>query len=118
MIRVFQQTLTKGFTAFDNARKLACYAGVAPFPYQSGTSIKGRTKVNHIADKKLKSLLNMCALNAKKHDYQLKKYFNDKVEKGKNKMLVLNNLRNKLLHRIFAVIKRQMPYVNIHGYAC
>lgn len=109
--------VTKGFTTFNNARKIACYAGVAPFPYQSGSSINGRNKVSHLADKKLKSLLNMCALNAKKYDYQLKSYFESKVEKGKNKMLVLNNIRNKLLHRIFAVIKRQQPYVNIHNFA-
>ncbi len=109
--------MTKGFTAFENARQLACYAGVAPFPYQSGSSINGRNKVNHLADKKLKSLLNMCALNAKKYDYQLKTYFEAKVEKGKNKMLVLNNIRNKVLHRVFAVIKRQQPYVNIHNFA-
>lgn len=109
--------VTKGFTSFDNARQLACYAGVAPFPYQSGTSINGRNKVNHLADKKLKSLLNMCALNAKKHDYQLKTYFQNKVTEGKNKMLILNNIRNKLLHRIFAVVKRQQPYVNTHNFA-
>ena len=109
--------VTKGFTCFENARQLACYAGVAPFPYQSGSSIKGRNKVSHLADKKLKSLLNMCALNAKKYDYQIKIYFNTKVEEGKNKMLVLNNIRNKLLHRVFAVIKRQQPYVNLHNFA-
>ncbi len=109
--------VTKGFTCFDNARQLACYAGVAPFPYQSGSSIKGRNKVSHLADKKLKSLLNMCALNAKKYDYQIKSYFDNKVEKGKNKMLILNNIRNKLLHRVFAVIKRQQPYVNLHNFA-
>jgi len=109
--------VTKGFSTFNNARQLACYAGVAPFPYQSGTSIRGKNKVSHLADKKLKSLLNMCALNAKRCDYQLKKYFDEKVEKGKNKMLVLNNIRNKLLHRIFAVVKRQQPYVNTHNFA-
>jgi len=109
--------VTKGFTCFENARQLACYAGVAPFPYQSGSSIRGRNKVSHLADKKLKSLLNMCALNAKKYDYQIKIYFNTKVDEGKNKMLVLNNIRNKLLHRVFAVIKRQQPYVNLHNFA-
>lgn len=109
--------VTKGFTSFKNARKLACYSGVAPFPYQSGSSIKGRNKVNHLADKKLKSLLNMCALNAKLYDYQLKKYFEDKVQEGKNKMLILNNIRNKILHRVFAVVKRQQPYVNTHNFA-
>lgn len=109
--------VTKGFTCFDNARQLACYAGVAPFPYQSGSSIKGRNKVSHLADKKLKSLLNMCALNAKKYDHQIKTYFDNKVDEGKNKMLILNNIRNKLLHRVFAVIKRQQPYVNLHNFA-
>lgn len=109
--------VTKGFTTFKDARKLACYAGVAPFPYQSGSSIKGRNKVNHLADKKLKSLLNMCALNAKKYDPQLKLYFENKVELGKNKMLILNNIRNKLLQRIFAVVKRQQPYVITHNFA-
>jgi len=109
--------VTKGFTTFNNARQLACYAGVAPFPYQSGTSISGRNKVSHLADKKLKSLLNMCALNAKRWDYQLKGYFDNKVKKGKNKMLVINNIRNKILHRVFAVIKRQQPYVNTHNFA-
>ncbi|MEM0932375.1 MAG: IS110 family transposase [Bacteroidota bacterium] len=109
--------VTKGFTTFDNARQLACYAGVAPFPYQSGTSIKGRNKVSHLADKKLKSLLNMCAMNAKKSDPQLRCYFNEKVEEGKNKMLVLNNIRNKVLHRVFAVVKRGTPYVNTYNFA-
>ncbi|MCZ2085775.1 MAG: transposase [Flavobacteriales bacterium] len=53
---------TKGFTAFLNWRKFACYCGVAPFEYSSGSSIKGRTKVSHLADKKMKSLLQMCAI--------------------------------------------------------
>lgn len=108
---------SRGFNAFGNARKLACYAGVAPFPYQSGTSIKGRTKVHPMADKKLKSLIHMCALTAKKYDHELKEYYERKVEEGKNKMLVLNNIRNKLLQRIFAVVNRQQPYVNVRKYA-
>ena len=55
---------TKGFKAFNSSRKFACYAGVAPFEYSSGSSVRGRTKVNHMADKKMKSLLQMCALSA------------------------------------------------------
>lgn len=108
---------TQGFTVFKDARQLACYAGVAPFPYQSGTSIKRRTKVNHMADKKLKSLIHMCALTAKKYDADIKIYYERKVAEGKNKMLVLNNVRNKLLQRIFAVVNRQQPYVNIKKFA-
>ena len=109
--------VTKGFQSFDNWRQLACYAGVAPFEYSSGSSIRGRTKVNHLADKKLKSLLNLCALNAKKHDHQLKEYYIKKVAEGKAKMLVLNNIRCKLLSRVFAVINRQTPYINTYKFA-
>ena len=98
-------------------RKLACYAGVAPFPYQSGTNIKGRTKVHPLADKKLKSLLNMCAIVAVRHDKELKAYYERKVEEGKAKMLVINNVRRKLLSRVFVVINRKTPFVNTFKFA-
>lgn len=109
---------TKGFTTFDNARKFACYAGTAPFEHTSGSSIKGRTKVNHMADKKMKSILQMCALVAVKHDPQLKAYYNKKKDEGKNAMLVLNNVKCKILSWVFAVINRQTPYINTYKFAC
>jgi transposase len=108
---------TKGFEVFDNWRQLACYAGVAPFPHQSGTSLKGRNKVHPFADKKMKSLLNMCALVAIKHDKSIKAYYERKVGAGKAKMLVLNNIRCKLLARVFAVINRETLFVNTYKFA-
>jgi transposase len=108
---------TKGFAAFDNWRQLACYAGVAPFPYQSGTSIRGRTKVHPLANKKMKSLLNMCAICAVRHDRELKTYYERKVKEGKPKVLVINNVRCKLLARVFAVINRNSPFVNTFKFA-
>jgi len=108
---------TKGFDAFDNWRQLACYAGVAPFPYQSGTGIRGRTGVHPLADKKLKSLLNMCAMCAIRYEKEMKTYYERKVKEGKPKMLTINNVRGKLLARIFAVIKRQTPFVNTCKFA-
>lgn len=117
MTSIYLILVTKGFTTFKNSRQLSCYAGVAPFEYSSGSSIKGRTKVSHFADKKLKSLLNMCAMNAKKCDPELKLYYERKLEEGKSKMLVLNNIRCKLLGRVFAVINRDSAYVNIQKFA-
>jgi transposase len=108
---------TKGFTAFKNWRQFACYSGVAPFEYSSGTSIKGRTKVNHMADKKMKSLLQMCAMTTLKYDPQLKEYYIKKKEEGKNSMLVLNNIRCKLISRVFAVVNRETPYINTYKFA-
>ena len=77
-----------------------------------------RTKVNHLADKKMKSLLQMCAMTAIKYDPQLKEYYQKKKEEGKNGMLVLNNIRCKIISRVFAVINRQTPYINTYKFAC
>lgn len=108
---------TKGFTAFSNWRKFACYSGIAPFEYSSGSSIKGRTKVNHIADKKMKSLLQMCALSTIKYDPQIREYYQKKKNEGKNAMLVLNNVRCKLVSRVFAVVNRETPYIDTYKFA-
>ena len=104
---------TRCFSTFDNARQLASYCGVAPFEYSSGKSIKGKTKVSPFANKKIKSLLSMCALNAKDADPQLKKYYERKIVEGKNPMSVLNAIKNKLLQRVFATVQRGTPYVKL-----
>ena len=101
---------TENFTRFD-ARKFACYSGVAPFKNESGSSIRGRTKTSHLANKKIKSLLTMAAISAINHDPQLKKKYEQKLNEGKAKMVALNIIRFKLIERIFSVIKRQSPYI-------
>ena len=102
---------TNGFTMLKDTRKLACYCGVAPFEYSSGSSIRGRTKVHYMANKKLKCNLHMASLTAVKLDADLKAYYERKVEEGKNKMSVLNAVKNKLLARVVAVVKKQQEYV-------
>ena len=101
---------TWGFTAFNTPRQLACYCGIVPFSKQSGTSVKGKKMVSHIANKRLKTLLHMCALNAIRYDPVLKAYYERKLKEGKHKMNILNNVRNKLLHRICAVIRKGERY--------
>jgi len=109
--------VTNNFLWFNDAKRLASYAGVAPFPYTSGTSIKGKTKVSPLAHKKLKSLLSSCAISAIRNDPEMKIYFNRRTESGKHKMNTINAVRNKLLSRVFAVIKRRTPYVSLCKYA-
>jgi transposase len=91
---------TENFIKFDNPRKYASYAGVAPFTKQSGKS-EGRTKVSGLANKKVKSLLDMCARSAMLNDPELKLYYKRKVLEGKNNRLVRNAIRFKLLTRYF-----------------
>jgi transposase len=103
---------TNRFTILKDSRKLgACYCGVAPFPYSSGTSVKGKTKVHYMSNKKLKCNLHMASLTAVKLDADLKIYYERKVAEGKNKMSVLNAVKNKLLARVVAVVNKQQDYV-------
>lgn len=43
--------LTQGFTLFENPRKFACYCELPPFGNTSGTTLKGKPKVSHLANK-------------------------------------------------------------------
>lgn len=101
---------TEGFTTIIDPRKMACYSGVVPFDFQSGTSLKRRPGVSMLADKGLKTVLHMAAMSAIRLDNDLRKYYIRKVAEGKNKMSVLNAVRNKIIHRVFAVIKNQTFY--------
>jgi transposase len=101
---------TNEFKLFTNANQLACYCGVAPFEHTSGTSVKGRSRVSSFANKRLKKLLHMVAMTIIQFDKQLSQYYHRKVSEGKNRMLVINAIRNKILHRLCAVINRGTPY--------
>lgn len=111
VIGVHLLIVTENFTRFTDPRKFACYAGVAPFEHTSGSSIRGKTKVSQLANKKIKSLLTLSAICAVRYDPELKAKYEQKLKEGKPKMSVLNMIRFKLIERIFAVIKRQTPYV-------
>jgi len=101
---------TNEFKNFSEASQYACYAGVAPFEHSSGTSIRGKTRVSHMANKTIKTILHMAAVSSIHIEGEMKTYFERKIREGKNKMSVLNAIRNKLIKRIFAVVKRNEPY--------
>ena len=107
--------VTNEFKDFSNSRQFACYSGVVPFDYQSGTSIKGKPKVSNLANKEMKTLLHMAALSiVDQKKGELYEYYERKVEEGKNKMSVINALRNKIIGRVFACVKKNEPYQEIH----
>lgn len=102
---------THNFERFENARKFACFCGTAPFPNESGSSIKKKTKISHLADKQMKALLDQGARSAMQYDVELKNYYESRLAKGKSKRSTINIIRNKIIARMFAVIKRQTPFI-------
>ena len=73
-------------------------------------------QVHAIANKHLKKLLHLCAMAAIQHNEELKQYYNRKIAEGKNKMSVINAVRNKLVQRIFAVVRDGRNYVENYQY--
>lgn len=100
---------TENFISFTDPRKYAVYVGVVPFDNTSGTSIKGKKMVSYIANKELKQELNQAAKSAVTHDPELRAYAQRKIE-NKHYKIVLNNVKFKLILRMFAVIKRGELY--------
>lgn len=103
---------TNEFKDIHNPKQYACYAGVAPFTKESGI-FKGKGRVSHMANKKVKTLLHMSALVAIQYNPDLKLYYQRKVnQEKKNKMSVINAVRNKLILRIFACVNQNRIYEN------
>lgn len=55
----------------------------------------------------------MAALSIIRYTGELKTYWIRKIEEGKHKMIILNAIRNKLIQRVFAVVKRGTKFEKI-----
>jgi transposase len=101
---------TNEFKDINNPKKFACYSGVAPFTDDSGKVVK-KARVSHMANKKMKTLLHLAAIVAIQYNADLKLFYERKVnQEKKNKMSVINAVRNKLILRIFACVNQNRPY--------
>jgi len=108
---------TNAFTAFENWRQFATYSGIAPFSDESGTSRKKPKRISQMANKRVKVLLTNSASTSILHNPEMKIYYDKRVSEGKSKMSTLNIIRNKIVSRVFAVVKRGTPYVDTLKYA-
>lgn len=103
---------TNNFAGKITGKQLGSYAGVVPFPHESGKSVKGRNKVHKMSNKELKSLLHMCALSAIKYYEEFRHYYDRKEAEGKHANSILNAIANKILLRAVSVVNNGSPYVN------
>jgi len=108
---------TNCFKDFKAWRKFACFVGSAPFEHSSGSSIHGKACVSHYANKNIKAILTNAAKAAISHNPEIRQYYKRKIKEGKHKKVVVNNVRNKLISRVFATVKRGTPCVELAQYA-
>jgi transposase len=105
-------TLSDGFTKPLEARHVASHLGVCPQPFQSGTSIHRKSKSRGGGHPRLRKLLFLAAMNLRAHQMSFKEYFIRKTQAGKAGRLVINNIENRLLKIICAIIRTRTPYIS------
>jgi transposase len=107
---LFLIVVTDGFRKFENARQLCSYVGITPTIRESGSSIRGRSRISKIGNRKLRNLLFLCAFSACKHNKACRDLYERIIAKGKSKKLALIAVANKLLKQAFAIVKSGLPY--------
>lgn len=93
------------FENFDSAKQACSFAGIAPSPYESGSSVKGRGAISKRGNTFARKMLFMGALSATIHNPLIKQQYHRLLENGKCKMVAMVAAANKLLRLAFGVLK-------------
>ena len=111
---LFLIVVTDGFEKFETASQLCSYIGITPVIRESGSSVRGRSRISKVGNKKLRNLLFLCSFSAYKHNKGCREIFERITNKGKSKKLALIAVSNKLLKQCFAIAKSGLPYDETH----
>nr|WP_281720212.1 IS110 family transposase [Nitrosomonas nitrosa] len=103
---------TEGFTKFQShqGKAFARYAGVIPLKHESGKYARRHNKIANRVNVRLKTLLTMGAHALINKNLELGLYYQRKMAEGKHHMTVINAMRNKMILRVFAVVRNQVTY--------
>lgn len=102
---------TDNFHKFNyDSRKIACYYGIAPFGKDSGTSVHTDPHVHYMANRQIKAMLTQAALAAIQFNQRIASYYSRLIGKGKKKQVALNNVKNKLIHIVTAMVKKRQVF--------
>jgi len=96
-------------------KALAAFAGLSPSEHSSGTSVRRPGKISRIGNQRLRGILYMCALSAKRNNKALADFVRRMAEAGKPPKVILVAVARKLLVYAHAVIRTQKPFQPFPG---
>jgi transposase len=102
--------LTNNFQNFEDAKKLSAYVGLSPRIYQSGTSVKGKSRICKMGNARARRMLYLCTWTAQNCNAQCKALKERLEQKGKPIKVIKIAMANKLLRMAFAVAKKNIAY--------
>lgn len=95
---------------FESAPQCAAFLGLVPIQHESGTSIRGRSRLSKMGNPAVRAKLYMAAIVAKQYNPDIKQQYERLLKNGKVKMSALGAAMRKLVHICFGVLKHQQPY--------
>lgn len=94
---------TDGFSRFSSAKQITSYLGLAPMARQSGSSIKGVSRISKSGQSMVRNHLFMCSFTACNCNPACKALYDRLVNKGKSKKLALIAVCNKLIKQAYGI---------------
>jgi transposase len=111
LLTAYLLVTTNAFQDITNFKQMAAFLGICPFQHQSGKSIHHNAHSRHFGPGYIRKLLHLASRSVATHNLEFKKYYYRKIEEGKSKTVALNNIANKLLKIIFAMVRDRKPYI-------
>ena len=93
-----------------NPRKISCRFGFAPHGRSSGSSVKAPARSTGHGNSEMRRLMHQAALSVKTHCTHYQNYYNRKRVEGKEHLLVINNIINKLIRLYCAMWNNHAEY--------
>jgi transposase len=101
---------TMNFTLCSSAEQAAAYAGLAPMPHQSGTSVNLRACIGHTGNGRLRTALYLATLSAARYNPIIQRFYDRLRAQGKPAKVACCAAARKLLHLAFAVATHQEEF--------
>jgi transposase len=102
--------LTRGFTRFESAKELVSFVGLAPRLFESGSSVKGKGHICKLGSSRIRQLLYMASMQAKKANGACQVLYDRLVKGGKPKLVALIAVAHKLVRQCFALASKGVKF--------
>ena len=102
-------------SAFEGAPQLAAYAGLNPKGFQSGSSVRKKTRISKQGRSSLRCCLYLPAIVAMSHNPVIRSHCIRLSQRQLPKMAIVAASMRKLLHLVYGVLKNQLPFDPTYG---
>lgn len=95
---------------FGDARHMASFCGLTPRQRQSGSSVRGKSRLSKTGSSRIRRALYMPALSAIRYNPVIIAFRTRLLANGKSRMVIVAAIMRKLVHIVFGVLRSGRPF--------